>query len=205
MCLGEDPAATGHLFLVFLEPPLAFLASILELPHASLQVSQPLLAFGQLYFCFGGLAAFDLPLRFEFFGPSGQLLQLGFHLGQQSLRFVLLRFRGVQCPRGLGMFGFGGSEFRLSHAVLAVDLRSTFLGGRYFVSLLAGGLARLSMFLLGLFRAPAAGIHPLADYLSCGRRPAAMFFHLGSLQLQGPQLASSRDKSGRSLSQPNGN
>ena len=95
LCLGEDPAATGHLFLVFLEPPLAFLAGILELPHASLQVAQPLLAFGQFHFCFGGLAAFDLPLRFELFGPRGQLLQPGFHLGQQSLCFVLLGFGGV--------------------------------------------------------------------------------------------------------------
>ena len=89
------------------------------------------------------------------------------------------------------MFGFGGREFRLSHAALAVDLRSTFLGGRYLVSLFAGGLARLAMFPLGLFRTFPADIHPLAERLVCGRRPAAMFFHLGELPLQGPQFASS--------------
>ena len=48
--------ALGQMLAGFVDGPLAFLAALLELPHAGLEVPQPLLALGQFDLDLGGLA-----------------------------------------------------------------------------------------------------------------------------------------------------
>ncbi len=194
--------AFGEVFTGLLDGPPTLLLVLLELPGAGLEVSQPLLALGQLDLDFGRLMVGRQPAALDALDLLVELGKARFHLGKRGVDLLSLSAGLRQTASGGFVLGLGVVQFAIQRGPLLVQLGASLFGGRDGHSVLRQGIQGLLVF----GRATVDEALPGGDLLLQPGHCALCGFdrprHFLELRLNRPQLAPPRDQAGRDVPRP---